>query len=67
MYVYVHVCCTTYVHTYVDKRNLDGKFLIKYEVEVKEEELQMIEENFKRAYWPWELPKAYRKQITVST
>ena len=51
---------------YVDKPKPNKKFLIKYEVEVKEDEIQMIEENFKRAYWPWELPKAYRKQMNVS-
>ena len=55
--------CNIYMH--VDELNVDGKFLIRSEVEVKKDEIQTIEKNFKRAYWPWELPESFRKQMTV--
>ena len=49
----------------LDEPNIDGEFLKHCEVEVKLDEIEMIEENFKRVYWPWELPTAFRKQMTV--
>jgi len=44
---------------------LDGEFLKRCEVEVKLVDIEMIEKNFKRAYWKWELTAAYREKITV--
>jgi len=48
-----------------DEANHDGEFLKHSKVEVTLDEIEMIEKNFKRAYWPWELPIAFRKQMTV--
>ena len=53
-------------HINVDPLNPDDmKFLLKHEVDVKKDEIEMIEKNFKIAYWPWELTTVFRKQITV--
>lgn len=55
------------MHVCIDEYTLDGEFLKRCEVEVKKEEVEMLEKNFKRAYWAWELPSAFRQQITVRT
>ena len=54
-----------HMHILLGELDVDEKFSIKSDVEVKKDEIQMIEENFKRAYWPWELSKSFKKQITV--
>lgn len=48
-----------------DEYTIDGEFIKRFEVEVKMEEIEMLEENFKRPYWSWELPAAFRERITV--
>ena len=48
-----------------DEYTIDGEFIKQFEVEVKIEEIEMLEENFKRPYWSWELPSAFRERITV--
>ena len=50
----------------VDNPKHHGKLVTVFEVEIREDEIKMIEKNFTRPYWSWELPSAYRKQITVS-
>ena len=44
----------------------DDKFVERVEVEVSREEVDMIEEKFRRPYWTWELPRAARRGVTVS-
>ena len=58
---YMYAC----IYVTVDEYTLDGEFLKRCEVEVKKEEVEMLEKNFKRAYWAWELPSAFRQKITV--
>ena len=45
----------------------DEKFVEKIEVEVSRDEVDMIEKEFRRPYWTWELPRAARSGVTVST
>ena len=33
------------------------------EVQIKKQEIEMIEKNFKRAYWPWEMSRKFRKRM----
>ena len=48
-----------------DEYTLDGEFIKQCEVEVKIDEIVMIEQKFRRPYWSWELPAAFRERITV--
>lgn len=32
-------------------------------VEINKDEIEMIEKDFTRAYWPWELPNALREKM----
>ena len=32
-------------------------------VEINKDEIEMIEGDFSRAYWPWQLPNAARKKM----
>ena len=44
----------------------DEKFVERIEVAVSREEVDMIEKEFHRPYWAWELPHAARRGVTVS-
>ena len=48
-----------------DEYTLDGEFIKQCEVEVKIDEIVMLEQKFRRPYWSWELPAAFREKITV--
>ena len=50
----------------IEDYTLDGEFLNRCKVKVNKEEIEMLEKNFKRAYWTWELPAAFRQHISVS-
>ena len=36
-------------------------------MEINEEEIETIERDFGRAYWPWELPNSIRKRMNKVT
>jgi len=51
----------------VSDQYTDEKFVERIEVEVSCDEVDMIEKEFRRPYWTWELPHATRSGVTVST
>ena len=52
---------------FADEYTLDGEFVKQYEVIVKKSEIEVVQKNFKRAYWPWQLPQIFRNQSLVCT